>query len=250
MTRFAEAVTEYWRAALAGEEHEQNSELSIVVADALDADERVTVLRTEEDAHTTVALSPEVARRLAAAGALSAASGEGALRAAIASAGIALHGADSLFYVPRESSRALRAERDPGHVRRLDPEAAADAESFAEFEAAASPEDLDAGQVDLDDWAVYGAFDEDGKLVSVASAYPWGESVLADFGVITLEDARGAGHARALTRALARCAAAEGLELQYRCQTDNPASAAVAASAGLALFGRWEIPTPDDADAA
>ncbi|MBL3689422.1 GNAT family N-acetyltransferase [Leucobacter chromiireducens] len=248
MSRFAESVHEYWREALAGDERHRSANLSLTLAPELDEDERVTVLHTVADAHTAVAVSPDVAAVLEDGGVRAAAAGEAALREALVDAGITLHGADYLFYLPLTAAAALRSEPDAAHVRRLDPERTADVEAFAEFEEAAGPEDLDAGQVDLDDWAVYGAFDEGGRLLSVASAYPWGDSVLADFGVITLPTGRGRGHARALTRALARVAAAEGLELQYRCQLDNEASAGLARSAGLELFGRWEIPTPEESD--
>ncbi len=248
MSRFAESVHEYWREALAGDERHRSANLSLTLAPELDEDERVTVLHTVADAHTAVAVSPDVAAVLEGGGVRAAAAGEAGLREALVDAGITLHGADYLFYLPLTAAAALRSEPDAAHVRRLDPERTADVEAFAEFEEAASPEDLDAGQVDLDDWAVYGAFDEGGRLLSVASAYPWGDSVLADFGVITLPTGRGRGHARALTRALARVAAAEGLELQYRCQLDNEASAGLARSAGLELFGRWEIPTPEESD--
>ncbi|MNW69357.1 hypothetical protein D3C74_483430 [compost metagenome] len=43
-----------------------------------------------------------------------------------------------------------------------------------------------------------------------------------------------------------RHALSRGLEPQYRCQLDNVASVALAAASGLALFGTWEVPTPED----
>jgi hypothetical protein len=34
-------------------------------------------------------------------------------------------------------------------------------------------------------------------------------------------------------------------EPQYRCQTDNAASVSLAKSAGMALFGTWEVVSPE-----
>ena len=81
----------------------------------------------------------------------------------------------------------------------------------------------------------------DGRLVSAASMYPWDGSRLADLGVITLPEFRGRGLGRATVRAMSALAIDRGYEPQYRCQFDNASSVALAASAGFALFGDWDV---------
>ena len=49
-------------------------------------------------------------------------------------------------------------------------------------------------------------------------------------------------------RAISRYACEQGYEPQYRCQTDNLASVALAKTAGLTLFGTWEVISPDSPD--
>lgn len=74
--------------------------------------------------------------------------------------------------------------------------------------------------------------------------YPWRDAPLADLGVVTLPAHRGKGHARRLVRAISRRALGREHEPQYRCQLDNHASIALAASSGLTLFGTWDIVSP------
>ncbi|WP_229867066.1 GNAT family N-acetyltransferase [Streptomyces gelaticus] len=112
-----------------------------------------------------------------------------------------------------------------------------------QFEEAASEQDLDEAFVELDHWAAHGAL-EDGRLVCVASMYPWNDAPLADLGVLTLPPYRGKGHARRLVRAISRHALARKHEPQYRCQLDNHASVAAAESAGLTRFGPWDVVSP------
>ena len=106
---------------------------------------------------------------------------------------------------------------------------------------------LDDAYVELDHWAVFGSFD-DGRLVCAASMYPWEDAPIADTGVLTLPSYRGKGHARKVVRAISRYACEQGYEPQYRCQTDNLASVALAKTAGLTLFGTWEVISPDSPD--
>ncbi|MFE7112564.1 GNAT family N-acetyltransferase [Streptomyces sp. NPDC057575] len=68
---------------------------------------------------------------------------------------------------------------------------------------------------------------------------------IANFGVLTLPAFRGNGQGRHVVRALARHALSRGHEPQYRCQLDNHASVAPAASAGLTAFGTWVVVSPD-----
>src|SRR5579859_4534736 len=107
---------------------------------------------------------------------------------------MAMHPADNLFYFSRADLRALLREDSPPGVRQLSD---ADAALFAHFECSASEQDLDDAYVELDHWAVFGAFVQD-RVVTAASMYPWGGAQIADLGVLTLPEFRRAGHARAV----------------------------------------------------
>lgn len=103
------------------------------------------------------------------------------------------------------------------------------------------------GRRRLDHWAVFGAFDED-RLVCAASMYPWEDAQIVDTGVLTLPPFRGKGHAHNVVRVISRYAYEQGFEPQYRCQLDNQASVALAKAAGLTLFGKWQLVSPDSAN--
>jgi len=90
------------------------------------------------------------------------------------------------------------AEADAEYVSSLH---AGDEALFSDFECGADQEDLDAALVDLNDWAVFGALGQDGRSVTIASAYPLSDMQLADTRVQTLEYARGNGYATQLLRA-------------------------------------------------
>lgn len=160
---------------------------------------------------------------------------------ALGRAGKVLNGADDLFYFARHERVTLRVETDRPGIRSLGD---ADAAAFAGFVAHCSEPDLDSAFVALDHWLVVGAF-VDEQLVSVASMYPWGNGHFADTGVLTVPSHRGEGHARRVVRAISRQAIARGYEPQYRCQLDNAASIALARSAGLTLFGTWDVVLAD-----
>lgn len=151
-------------------------------------------------------------------------------------AGLELASADHLFHLPLAEQERLRAEPRGEGTREL---TAADADAFAEFTAAAPEDDLDEAYVELDHWLVVGTFREQ-QLVSVSSMYPWGESTIADLGVITLPQFRGQGLGRETVRAISAAALERGYEPQYRCDLDNAPSAALARSAGFARFGLFE----------
>jgi RimJ/RimL family protein N-acetyltransferase len=152
-----------------------------------------------------------------------------------------MHPADSMFYFSRTDLDALLSGDPHPAVRRLTD---ADAELFAQFQSSAPEQDLDDAYIELDHWAVFGAFAQD-RLVTAASMYPWGKARIADLGVLTLPSFRRRGHARAVVRDMSKYAAQEGYEPQYRCQLDNHASLAVAKAAGLTHFGTWEVVSPD-----
>ena len=130
----------------------------------------------------------------------------------------------------------LRAEPWGEGTREL---TAADADAFAAFTALAPGDDLDEAFVELDHWLVVGTFRQQ-QLVSVSSMYPWGETTIADLGVITLPQFRGQGLGRATVRAISAAALSRGYEPQYRCDLGNAPSAALARAAGFARFGLWE----------
>ncbi|MGV9601181.1 GNAT family N-acetyltransferase [Streptosporangium sandarakinum] len=238
---FPSAITDFWLASSPTSRLLYGDDAFRVFVDVtLDEDERLTILTTA-DGKTRVLLTPAVA------GTMGLEDGqpvdEAGFRQRLEKAGVSLHGADNLFYFTDEARETLLGEPDDSSIRPL---TEADAGVFGQFEEAASEQDRDDASVELDHWAVYGAF-EDGRLVCAASMYPWRDAPLADLGVLTLPPYRGKGHARRLVRAISRHALARGHEPQYRCQLDNHASVAVAGSAGLTRFGTWDIVSPDSA---
>jgi predicted GNAT family acetyltransferase len=160
-----------------------------------------------------------------------------ALHAALEAAGVALYGAEYLFYLPVDDHAEIRADTVPGETRQL---TLADAQAFAEFAVAAPATDMDEASVELDHWLAFGTF-ADGRLVSVASMYPWRGTHFADVGIITLPGYRGRGLAKSAVRAISARALADGYEPQYRCQLDNTPSASLARAAGFAQFGMWDV---------
>lgn len=233
MAAFSPIAEEFWRAQLEGAGVLQDSSgLLIAVRADLAENRRLTVLERTDSA--TVLLTPELAERLAlpSAGDLSLTG----FRAVLADAAITLHGADAVHYFAEDARPSLLAETAPPGIRLL---TADDLEAFAIFQATASEQDVADADVELDHSAVAGAFAGD-RLVCAASAYPWGDSLVADIGVLTLADQRGRGLARAVVRELARCVLDRGFEPQYRTQLDHTGSRAVAAAAGLRWFGDWD----------
>jgi len=173
--------------------------------------------------------------------------GRGRLLELLETAGVPLNGADLVHCLPLTERERLLAARsaaiapaggaDRVLTRALGPQ---DAAAFAAFLAAAPEQDADEAFVELDHWLVHGTFAAD-RLVCAASMYPWRGSVLADLGVLTLPEHRGHGLARATVRSLCADALARGAEPQYRCQSDNTASVALALSAGFVVFARWDV---------
>ncbi len=144
---------------------------------------------------------------------------------------------------PTAESHEPTAEETPDStapvtIRPLD---ADDIKSFAVFQAANTADDLDEAFVELDHWAAVGAFAGDGELAAVATAYPWRDHPVADIGVLTSPDHRGQKLGSAVVRAVARRVLERGYSPQYRCEGDNDASRATAASAGLSHFATMSI---------
>jgi len=234
---FSRTVEAFWHAPLdRGEVVFRASGLTVVCNPALPDDRRVMVLDLR-GAATIVMFSPAMASMVLSRPIRD----ESDLRAALAEARVALHSPDALFYISRAGRAALRDEADHPNVRRV---TARDRGAFAEFAAAAPAQDLDDAYVELEHWAVFGAFCQE-ELVCAASMYPWGDSGFADLGVLTLPAFRGQGFARSVVRAICRYALGLGREPQYRCQLDNAASRALAASSGFTWFANWEVVSPD-----
>jgi len=242
---FSPVITDYWAAAFSGKTLHRNEHLTITVNPDLDHDERAAILRSADDKLVSITVSPTVAVALTNDIAALGNPTPAGIRGALKTQGVALNDADNVFYLSEAAADDILGEAASTDVRPL---TSGDAEIFASFKAAVPERDWDEAYVELDHWAVFGAFDGHGRLVSIGSMYPWDDEFpLADAGVLTLDSARGRGHAKTLVRAMFRYALMEGYEPQYRCQLDNGASNNLAASLDLQLFGQWETVMPDDA---
>ncbi|QEN86722.1 GNAT family N-acetyltransferase [Labrys sp. KNU-23] len=240
MSEFSKTITDYWQGSFLGNTLYRDDVFTIAAKPDLGEESRVMVLEYP-DGRTLAVLTPVLAERFdfARRQDLSAAR----FRQELNEAGLPLHGADHVFYFSQAGKSALLREAPAENVRRLTEK---DSNLFAEFQAAASEQDLDNAYVELGHWAVFGAIVE-GRLVCAASMYPWDEAQIADLGVLTLEPFRGRGMARKVVRAICRHACEQGYEPQYRCQLDNQASVALAKAAGVTLFGQWAPISPDAA---
>ncbi|MGS0629246.1 MULTISPECIES: GNAT family N-acetyltransferase [Photorhabdus] len=214
---------------------------TVTINPDLSEDRRVMVLETSEGRVMAV-LTPELADKLGLdqRQALS----EVIFRRKLNEAGVSLHGADYLFYFSEADKSVLLQENQVGVLRRLTEQ---DDAVFSEFQSSASEQDLDDAYVELDHWAVFGSFEQN-RLISAASMYPWENAPIADLGVLTLMPFRGKGHACKVVRSISKYAYDQGYEPQYRCQLDNQVSTLLAKAAGLTLFGKWEVISPDSTD--
>lgn len=243
MTQFPDSIHHHWQLPFVGTTLYHDAHLRVVINPALEADEGVTILHTVSNAHTQVALLPAIADALHTAGHLNHTGvlTETALRNGLAHLGIHMHSADGLYYATTATREQWLSQNDAPHLRQLQHD---DEMLLATLEYQSSDHDLDNAQITIEDWAVFGVITSDQQLLSVASIYPWGGPTLLDIGVLTLNSARGKGYGRQLVQAAGRFALQHNGELQYRSQTDNHASIALAKAACLTLFGYWEIPTP------
>lgn len=218
----------------------RDADLTVVANATLDADRRAMVWRGAVG-ETHAVMTPVIAERLGLRN-LQHTLTEPVLRQTLVDGNVQLHGADYVFHFTEADKLVLVQEPSPVHVRQL--HAGEDATVFTAFQSSATEQDLDDAYVELDHWAVFGAF-EDGRLVCAASMYPWDGQKIADLGVLTLPPHRGKGHAARVVRAISRYACAQGYEPQYRCQLDNGASVALAKAAGFTLFGTLEVISPE-----
>ncbi|QIG06163.1 GNAT family N-acetyltransferase [Proteus sp. ZN5] len=154
------------------------------------------------------------------------------------------YGADQIFYLSEIECEKLQNEPFSQTVRRL---TQVDKVLFDEFCSQNSVEDLDGAYVELDHWRVMGLFEQE-KLIAVASAYPWDDSLFADMGILTHPDHRQKGYAKLLIRALSKLILNDGYEPQYRCQLDNFSSLALAKKAGFSSFGQLDFILKNESD--
>ncbi len=242
MPLFSQTITDFWWTPfLNGDVLHSDEVFTVAINPDLSEDRRVMVLETS-DGRVMAVLTPALVDKLGfyQGQCLS----EPIFRRKLNEAGVTLHGADYLFYFSEADKNALLQENLEGVLRRLTEQ---DDAVFSEFQSSASEQDLDDAYVELDHWAVFGSFEQN-RLVSAASMYPWENAQIADLGVLTLTPFRGKGHARKVVRSISKYAYDQGYEPQYRCQLDNQASTLLAKAAGLTLFGKWEVISPDSTD--
>ncbi|PJO44839.1 GNAT family N-acetyltransferase [Lysinibacillus xylanilyticus] len=240
MNMFSQTITDYWKLQfLNGDVIYNDKVFTVTINPDLSEDSRVMVLETA-DGRVLAVLTPEIAEKLDFSKGQE--MSEPIFRHKLNEAGVLLHGADNLFYFSEAEKNVLLQESPEGTLRQLTEQ---DGAIFAEFESSASEQDLDDAYVELDHWAVFGSFEQD-RLVSASSMYPWEEDVqIADLGVLTLSPFRGKGHARKVVRSISKYAYEKGYEPQYRCQLDNEDSTVLAKVAGLTLFGKWDVVSPN-----
>ncbi|MDE9562947.1 GNAT family N-acetyltransferase [Xenorhabdus bovienii] len=242
MPLFSQTITDFWQTPfLNGDVLYSDGAFTVTVNPDLNEDRRVTVLETS-DGRVMAVLTPALADKagLYQQQELS----ESIFRQKLSEADVTLHGADYIFYFSEADKNVLLQETPAGVLRQLTEQ---DEAIFSEFESSASEQDLDDAYVELDHWAVFGSFEQH-RLVSAASMYPWENAQIADLGVLTLVPFRGKGHASKVVRSISQYACHQGYEPQYRCQLDNYASTSLAKAAGLTLFGKWEVISPDSTE--
>ena len=240
MNNFSKQVTTFWKEEMNGDLWYQDDNFTLMINEDLEEDGQVMLLKSADKQNVNAVVTPAIMKRIGLT--VNDSLSESAFLQLLKNVGISLHGADYIYYYQEEDKKKLLETESIGTIRRLN---ASDAEAFEYFVSSASEQDLDDAYVELDHWVVFGSF-EDGKLVSAASMYPWGDDVkIADLGVLTLSDYRGKGHARNLVHTICKYTLQQGYEPQYRCQIDNHASVALAAASGLTLYGKWDLIASD-----
>ncbi|KAA1181051.1 GNAT family N-acetyltransferase [Paenibacillus sp. B2(2019)] len=240
---FSQTITDYWREKfLNGDVLYSDEVFTVAINPDLDEDSRVMVLETI-DGRIMAVLTPAMADKVGLYQQQDLS--EEIFRRKLKEAGVTLHGADYVYYFSEADKNVLLQGNLEGDLRRLTEQ---DDVVFSEFESSASEQDLDDAFVEMDHWAVFGSFEQN-RLVCAASMYPWEDDTqIADLGVLTLTPFRGKGYARKVVRSICKYAYDQGYEPQYRCQLDNHASTLLAKAAGLTLFGKWDVISPDSTD--
>ncbi|ASP38513.1 GNAT family N-acetyltransferase [Bacterioplanes sanyensis] len=233
MSVFSNSILSFWQQRfLPGNMVFSNQQQSVVIHP--DAAYPLMQLLHGDD-QQWLCMTPEMAERLQLHGPWPLTSA--GLQAALQQQGLEFYGEDNLYYFPVSQRDTILNRPQAAHVRRLTSD---DAELFGAFEQSASEQDLDDAYVELDHWRVFGAIVDD-RLVAAASMYPWDNSKIADMGVLTLPEYRGQGQGKAVVHALAKEAYQQGYEPQYRHQSHNLSSKAVALGCGFQFFGQRDV---------
>lgn len=238
---FSPVPARFWSSLFAGAPIEDDAPFRLAVNAALPESRSAMISTSSDGARVRAALSAVLAEQLG----LTDRATEADVRRALSAAGIALADPDLIHYVPESLLRDVAgAVHTPDDDAR--PLTGDDAEAFTQLLDACPEADCEEAYVELGHWAVAGV-EAGGRLVAVASAYPWSEEhAVADIGVLTRPDARGRGFGRRAVHALCREIIARGYEPQYRCDRANEASAALARSAGFVKYLAWECIDDDD----
>ncbi|OPC04938.1 acetyltransferase [Elizabethkingia ursingii] len=240
MNNFSKQVTDFWKEEMNGDLWYEDDSFTLMINEDLEEDGQIMLLESADRQRVNAVITSAIMKRIGLT--VNDSLSESIFLQLLKDAGISLHGADYIYYYQEENKKKLLETASIESIRLLN---ASDAEAFEYFVSSASEQDLDDAYVELDHWVVFGSF-EDGKLVSAASMYPWGDDVkIADLGVLTLPDYRGKGHARNLVHTICKYTLQQGYEPQYRCQIDNHASVALAAASGLTLYGKWDLIASD-----
>lgn len=242
MTLLSQTITDFWQEQfLNGDALYTDDVFTVTINPNLSEERRVMVLETS-DGRILAVLTPAMVEKIGLYQLKDLSKQTFCQK--MNDAGVILHGADNIFYFSEADKNVLLQEKLEGSIRQLSEQ---DEAVFSEFQSSASEQDLDDAYVELDHWAVFGSF-EQSHLVSAASMYPWENVKIADLGELTLESFRGKGHAGKVVRSICKYAIEQGYEPQYRCQLDNQASTFLAKAAGLTLFGKWDVISPDSTD--
>jgi len=240
MNNFSKQVTDFWNEEMNGDLWYKDDSFTLMINEDLEEDGQIMLLESADKQRVNAVITSAIMKRIGLM--VNDSLSESVFLQLLKDAGISLHGADYIYYYQEENKKKLLETASIETIRLLN---ASDGEAFEYFVSSASEQDLDDAYVELDHWVVFGSF-EDGKLVSAASMYPWGDDVkIADLGVLTLPDYRGKGHARNLVHTICKYTLQQGYEPQYRCQIDNHASVALAAASGLTLYGKWDLIASD-----
>ncbi len=240
MNNFSKQVTDFWNEEMNGDLWYKDDSFTLMINEDLEEDGQIMLLESADKQRVNVVITSAIMKRIGLM--VNDSLSESVFLQLLKDAGISLHGADYIYYYQEENKKKLLETASIETIRLLN---ASDGEAFEYFVSSASEQDLDDAYVELDHWVVFGSF-EDGKLVSAASMYPWGDDVkIADLGVLTLPDYRGKGHARNLVHTICKYTLQQGYEPQYRCQIDNHASVALAGASGLTLYGKWDLIASD-----
>ncbi|OPB88971.1 GNAT family N-acetyltransferase [Elizabethkingia ursingii] len=240
MNNFSKQVTDFWNEEMNGDLWYEDDSFTLMINEDLEEDGQIMLLESADKQRVNAVVTSAIMKRIGLM--VNDSLSESVFLQLLKDAGISLHGADYIYYYQEENKKKLLETASIETIRLLN---APDGEAFEYFVSSASEQDLDDAYVELDHWVVFGSF-EDGKLVSAASMYPWGDDVkIADLGVLTLPDYRGKGHARNLVHTICKYTLQQGYEPQYRCQIDNHASVALAGASGLTLYGKWDLIASD-----